>query len=95
MKLNEYLLKCTVAYNIREHYHYKQSNFLTLSMLNFLNGIIHLPFLALSIIILRDIKMRTWSLSANSIEHGQTAEWCAGWPGSAIGKDLSLSVPEG
>ena len=32
---------------------------LTLTMANFLNGIIQLPFLALSIIILRDIKMKT------------------------------------
>ena len=32
---------------------------LALTMLNFLNGIIHLLFLALSIIILRDIKMKT------------------------------------
>ena len=35
---------------------------LTLTMLNFLIGIIHLTFLALSIIILRDIKMKTWKL---------------------------------
>ena len=38
---------------------------LTLIMPNFLNGIIHLPFLALSIIIFRDIKMKTWSWSAS------------------------------
>ena len=36
-----------------------------------LNGIIHLTFLVLSIIILRDIEMRTWSWSANSIEPDQ------------------------
>ena len=36
----------------------------TLNLLNFLKGIIHL-FLELSIIIFRDIKMRTWSWSAN------------------------------
>ena len=40
---------------------------ITLTMPNFINGIIHLPFLALSIIIFRDIKMRTLSWSANSI----------------------------
>ena len=34
-------------------------HFLTLTMPNFLNGIIHLPFMELSIIILRDIKMKT------------------------------------
>ena len=33
---------------------------LTLTMPNFLNGIISLPFLALSIIIFRDIKMKTY-----------------------------------
>ena len=32
---------------------------LTLNLLNYLNGIIHLPFLGLSIIIIRNIKMRT------------------------------------
>ena len=32
---------------------------LTLNLLNFLNGIIHFPFLELSIIIFRDIMMRT------------------------------------
>ena len=56
----------------REHYsviyaHYifpvtiSLSHILTLTMPNFLNGIIHLPFLALSIIIFRDIKMKTWT----------------------------------
>ena len=35
----------------------------------------HLPFLELSIIIFRDIKMPTWSL-ANSIKPGQTAWMC-------------------
>ena len=49
---------------------------LTLFMPNFLNGIIHLQFLALSIIILRDIKMETCSWSASSIESGQTARMC-------------------
>ena len=39
---------------------------LTLTMLNFLNGIIHLTFLAFSIIIFRDLKLvsqlyRAWS----------------------------------
>ena len=32
--------------------------------------------LALSIIIFRDIKMKTWRWSANSIEPGQTAQMC-------------------
>ena len=48
---------------------------LTLIMLNYLNGIIHLPFSALSFIILMDIMMKTYSWSANSIELGQTARW--------------------
>ena len=46
---------------------------LTLTMPNFLNGTIHLTFLALSIIIFRDIKIKTCIWSANSIETGQTA----------------------
>ena len=37
---------------------------LTLNLLNFLNRIIHLPFLGLSIIIFGDIKMRIWFWSA-------------------------------
>ena len=46
----------------------------SLSAAFFSNGIIHLPFLELSIIILSDIKVRIWSWSANSIEPGQTAQ---------------------
>ena len=46
---------------------------LTINLLNFLNEIIQFPFLELTIIIFRDIKMRSWSWSANSIEPGQTA----------------------
>ena len=41
-------------------------------MPNFLNEIIQLPVLELSIIIFRDVKMKTQSRSANSIEPGQT-----------------------
>ena len=50
-----------------------QNTTLTLTMPNFLNGIIRLPILELSIIIFRGIKMRTWSWWANSIELGKTA----------------------
>ena len=49
---------------------------LTLNLLNFLNGLVHFPFLELSIVIFRNIKMRTWIWSANSIEPGQTAQMC-------------------
>ena len=35
---------------------------LTLTLPNFLYGIIHLPFLELSIIIFRDVKIKTWKL---------------------------------
>ena len=57
---------------------------------NFLNGIIHYIFLELSIITFREIKMITWSWSANSKEPDHTAQTggkvrldrCAGWPGS-------------
>ena len=46
---------------------------LTLTMPNYLIGIIHLQFMALSIIIFRDIKMKSSSWSENSIECCQTA----------------------
>ena len=49
-------------------------SYLTINLLNFMNGIIHLPYLELSIIIFRKIKMRTWL--ANSIEPGHaTFQW--------------------
>ena len=38
---------------------YNNGYILTITMPNFLNGIIHLIFLTLSIIIFRDIKMKT------------------------------------
>ena len=42
---------------------------LTFNLLNFLNGIIHLSFLELSIIIFREIKKRTWSCSIVSQQY--------------------------
>ena len=51
---------------------------LTLNLLNFLNGIIHHPFLELSIFILRGIKMRTWSLLANRNQSLVRLQECAG-----------------
>ena len=64
-------------------------------MPNLLNGIIHLTFLALSIISFRDIKMRSLSWSANSTEPGQTAQmFSLAWLYTG-GKDLSLSVLAG
>ena len=50
------------------------NSLLTLIIPDFLNGIIHLTFLAPFIVILR-----IWRWSANSILHG-----CAGWPGSIL-----------
>ena len=47
--------------------------YLTLNLLNFFNGINHLPFLVLSIIIFRDVKIKTSSWSDNSIKPHQTA----------------------
>ena len=41
------------------------------TLLNFLNEHVHLLFLELSIINFRDIKLKIWSWSANSIEVGQ------------------------
>ena len=52
-------------------------------MPNYLNGINHLPFSGLSNYHFRDVKMKTLSWSANSIEPGQTAR-SAGWPGSLL-----------
>ena len=49
---------------------------LTLTLLNFLNGIIYLSFLEQSIFIFKGIKMRTWSWTANSIEPDQTTQMC-------------------
>ena len=66
-----------------------------LNLLNFLNGIIHLPFFELNIIIVRDIKFWTWSWSANSIEPGQTAQmYRLAWLYNGS-NGLSLSVPAG
>ena len=49
---------------------------ITPNLLHFWNGIICLPFLELSVIIHRDIKMKTWSWSATSIKPGQSACMC-------------------
>ena len=49
---------------------------LSLSQLNFLNELVHLPFLGHSIIRFRGIKMRILRWSAKNIESGQTARTC-------------------
>ena len=46
---------------------------LIFNLLNFSNGIIHLPFWNCLLSFLRYIKLTTWSLKANSIEPGQAA----------------------
>ena len=77
------LAKTIMKHCVYKYSLYKKENSIKLSflnLLNFLNGIIHLPFLELSIIIFRDIKMRTWKWSANSIEPGRL-HGRAGWPG--------------
>ena len=56
---------------------------LTFYLLNFLNVIIHLPFLKLSSILFRSIKMKTWNWSANSTDPGQTVHM-------AVQVDLTL-----
>ena len=53
-KILSYLV--TVRHQVLQ---YRHIALLILNLLNFLNGIIHLPCLELSIIIFRDIKMRT------------------------------------
>ena len=73
----------------------KENILLTLTMPNFLNGIFHPPFLELSIIIFSDVKMKTQSWSANSIEPGVTARMCRlAWLYTG-GKGYSLSVLAG
>ena len=65
---------------------------LMLNMLNLLNGLVLLPFLELSIIYFRDIKMRFHSWLNNSIEPDQTARMCSlAWL-YTCGKGLSLLV---
>ena len=49
---------------------------LTLSLLNFLNRLVHLLFLELSISVFWDIKMTIWSWLVNSTEPGQTTWMC-------------------
>ena len=50
---------------------------LTLNLLTFLNGIIHLPSIFGTVnYYFRDVKMKTWSWLTNSIEPGQTARDC-------------------
>jgi hypothetical protein len=71
----------------------KHFSVLTLNMLNILNGLVPLPFLGLSIINFRDINLNILSLSANSIEPGQTARMCRlAWLYTG-GKGLTFSVP--
>ena len=69
-----YLLVILTGFLFTEFHQYDNKNSLTLNRLNFINGIIHRPFLEMSITIFRGIKMRTWSWSANSIEPDQTAQ---------------------
>ena len=55
---------------------------------------IHLLYLELSIIIFRDIKMRTWSWSANSIEPVQNAWKCRlAWSSIEFDVKLTISFP--
>jgi hypothetical protein len=65
---------------------------LTINLLNFLNGLVQLPFLELFIIKFVDIKMKVSSKTANSLEqHNENRvrtvvwlQWCDGWPGSIL-----------
>ena len=64
---------------------------LYLYLLNFSNGIIHVPFLKLSIIIFKDIKVRTSSWPASNISLVRLYR-SAGWL-YTVGKDLLLLPP--
>jgi hypothetical protein len=62
-------------------------------MMNILDGLVPLPFLGLFISNFRDINLNIQSLSANSIEPGQTAQICMlAWFYTGD-KGLMLSVP--
>ena len=70
-------------------------NALAVKLPNFLNGIIHLSFLELSIISFGYIKMWIWSWPASSIKPGQTARMCRlAWLYTS-GKAFTLLVPAG
>ena len=60
-------------------------------MLNFLNRLVHCPFLELSITEFVENKVRSWS--ANSVELGQTLVMCKLALLYTGGKGLSLLVP--
>ena len=66
---------------------------LTLNLINFLNRLVNLPFLELSIINFGDIKLLILRWSANSIEPGQTVQCRLTWWLYNDDKGLSLSVP--
>ena len=65
------------------HFHLNKSS-------QFLNGLVRLPFLELSIVHFGEIKVRIRSWPANSVDlvrlHG-----CAGWPGSTLVAKANLS----
>ena len=65
-----------ILYTLYVYYVLYEKLFLALYLLNFLNRIIHPSFLELSIIIFRDIKMKTLSWSADSIEPNRDIGSC-------------------
>ena len=69
-------IEFTVKFRYKDHSKLRPPSLLTLTMPNFLNGIIHLPLFGTVHYRLRDIKMKTLSWPANSIEPGQTARMC-------------------
>ena len=81
----------SIKFQVKQH----KLSVLTLIMPNFLNEIILPTFLSLSIIIFKDVKIWTWSWSANSIEPGQTAWMCRLALLYTGGKGQSLSVLAG
>ena len=63
----------------------QKSSSLTLHLLNFFKGIIQIPFLKLSwVIIFRDIKMSTWSWSESTVQSLVRLHDSADWPGSVL-----------
>ena len=72
-KLKFYLVFPWIVEFVNSCISYHPKHVLTLTLLNFFNGII-LPFLQLSIIIFTDMKMSSWCWSANSIEPGMDVQ---------------------
>ena len=76
--------KGMVGFLCRIFAHYSILELTLINLVNFLNGIIHLLCLEMSIINFRDIKMRTCRLSQQIVQSLVRLHRCTGWPGSIL-----------